>query len=71
MHQLLNPLGSLAGIVGALVCLVAGFGRIFGSFHVGGYSANTLFIMGMGLMVFACLVKLQILLSKSSDSLER
>lgn len=71
MHQFLNPLGSLAGIVGTLVCLVAGFGRIFGSFHVGGYSANTLFIMGIGLMVFACLVKLEILLSRLNGSVER
>ena len=71
MHQFFNSLGSLAGIVGALVCLVAGFGRVFGSFHVGGYSANTLFIMGMGLMVFACLVKLEILLSRSSGATER
>lgn len=71
MHQLLNPIGSLSGIFGALVCLVAGFGRVFGSFHVGSYSANTLFIMGIGLMVFACMVKLEILLSRSSDSMER
>jgi len=59
MNNLLKILGNVVGGLGALICLVAGFTRITGSFHVFSYEAMTLFNVGVGLMVAACLIKLQ------------
>lgn len=53
--------GNAAAILGILVCLVAGLVRATGSYHVGDYSAMTLFNVGIGLMVAACLAKLHLL----------
>jgi type IV secretory pathway VirB2 component (pilin) len=58
-----NFLGIVANIVaaiGVVVCAVAGFSRLLGSYHVLGYQAMTLFIGGISLMVFAVLIKLHI-----------
>jgi len=58
-----NFLGIVANIVaaiGVVVCAVAGFSRLLGSYHVFGYQAMTLFIGGISLMVFAVLIKLHI-----------
>jgi hypothetical protein len=51
-------LGDLFGLIGALVCLVSGLYRLTGRFHMGGVSATSVFEVGVGLMVFACLLKL-------------
>ena len=61
MQKLLDYVGSAAGVVGMLLCAVAGFARITGEFYIGGYEATTLFIVGIGIMVFACMAKLQCL----------
>jgi type IV secretory pathway VirB2 component (pilin) len=58
-----NFLGIVANIVaaiGVVVCAVAGFSRLLGSYDVLGYQAMTLFIGGISLMVFAVLIKLHI-----------
>jgi hypothetical protein len=59
MYKYLELAGSIAGILGMLVCLTAGLARIAGYFHISGYESTTLFNVGVGLMVFGCLVKLQ------------
>ncbi len=61
MNQLLTVAGTASGILGALICLVSGLSRITGSFYVADFAATTLFMVGVGLMVFACLVKLELL----------
>ena len=58
MDNLLGTAGNIAGILGILVCAVAGIFRLSGSFYVFGYEAQTLFIAGTALMVMACLAKL-------------
>jgi len=58
MANLLEILGNGTGLLGMLICLVAGVARILGSYHVIGYEAITLFIGGIALMVMACLIKL-------------
>ena len=63
MHQLLRLTGSIAGILGALVCAIAGLARATGIFYLGGYEATTIFMVGTGVMVFACLVKLEQILA--------
>ena len=61
MQKLLDYVGSAAGVIGVLLCAVAGFARITGEFYVADYQATTLFMVGIGIMVFACMAKLQCL----------
>ena len=61
MNKLFHYLGTASGLLGALICLVSGLTRVSGSFYLGGYAATTLFMAGVGLMVFACLLKLEAL----------
>lgn len=61
MKALTNWLSILSGISGALLCLAAGISRLTGAFHLGGFEASTLFLGGIGLMVFAGLLKLQLI----------
>lgn len=58
---LLETLANVVALTGIAVCAVAGISRLLGSYHVLGYEAMTLFIGGMSLMVFAALIKLQII----------
>jgi type IV secretory pathway VirB2 component (pilin) len=59
MQQLLNYTGNLAGGLGVLLCIAAGLTRLTGTFYLAGYEATTIFSVGTGLMVFACLLKLE------------
>jgi hypothetical protein len=64
MSKLLAIVGNVAGIAGILFCVVAGAARILGHYGVGSLGMITLFTVGTGLMVFACLVKLQLMASR-------
>lgn len=66
MDGVLTWLGRIAGIGGALVCLVGGFVRLSGSYWLGGFQAGTLLQGGMAMMTFACLCFL-VLLSGRAD----
>lgn len=57
--NLLKISGNIAGGLGALICLVAGFTRLAGNYQLFSYEAITLFNAGVGLMVAGCLIKLQ------------
>jgi len=59
MNKNLVFLGSVAGVIGALTCFLAGLARVAGYYYVLGYQSTTVFNVGVGLMVFACLVKLE------------
>jgi hypothetical protein len=61
MNQLMTYAGHAEGILGALVCLVSGLARVSGSYHFANFEATTLFMVGVGLMVFACMMKLELL----------
>lgn len=61
MYKNLALAGWIAGILGAFICLFAGLARIAGFYYLMDYQSTTVFNMGMGLMVFACLVKLETL----------
>ncbi len=62
MKQWLSYASHAAGLLGILLCLVSGLARIAGGFYVADFEATTLFMVGVGLMVFACLLKLEVLL---------
>jgi hypothetical protein len=68
MLQILNYSGSIAGTIGALVCAASGLNRFMGSYYLGGYESTTLFSVGMGLMVFACLLKVEVLIKNTSNN---
>ena len=59
MKQFLNISGHVTGILGLILCLVAGLDRVGGSYHTLGFENMTLFMAGIGLMVAACLAKLE------------
>jgi hypothetical protein len=65
MNKYLGILGNLSALAGILACVVAGVARLLGKFYVGGLEAMVMFTVGVGLMVFACLVKLCVLESKT------
>lgn len=62
MEKLLVLAGNLAAVIGLTMCLGAGVARLLGNFHVFGYSSMTIFVAGTGLLVMACLAKLELLL---------
>lgn len=59
MNRLLTNLGSIAGIIGILICLVAGLVRLSGSFYLAGYSVQSLFVIGVASIIMACYLKLE------------
>ena len=59
MYKHLALVGSILGVLGMLICLISGLARIAGFYYLADYQAITVFNMGVGLMVFACLVKLE------------
>jgi len=64
MNNLYKATAILSGGFGALLCVIAGICRILGYYHLAGYEAMTLFTAGTGLMVFACMLKLDTLLGQ-------
>lgn len=61
MYKHLALAGSISGIVGVMICLISGLARIAGYYYLADYQSTTVFNMGVGLMVFACLVRLETL----------
>ena len=59
MGKILGLVGNLAAIAGILLAFGAGLARVLGLYLVSGYTTMTLFQVGTGLMVLACLCKLE------------
>jgi len=59
MEKMLGIVGNVSAIVGILLAFGAGLARVLGLYLVSGYTAMTLFQVGTGLMVLACLCKLE------------
>jgi type IV secretory pathway VirB2 component (pilin) len=66
MRQLLTLAGSIAGVLGILLCALSGLARLSGSFYLAGYESTTVFMVGTGIMVFACLIKLELLTTRTN-----
>ena len=64
MTTLINRLGTAAGLLGLFICAVSGLARVTGGYYLAQYEITSLFTAGIGLMVFACLLKLEVLLRK-------
>lgn len=66
MYKYLTLAGFISGIVGMVICLISGLARIAGTYYLADYQSTTVFNMGVGLMVFACLVKLETMATSRS-----
>jgi len=59
MGNMLGVVGNVSAIVGVLLAFGSGLARVLGLYLVSGYTTMTLFQVGTGLMVLACLCKLE------------
>jgi hypothetical protein len=59
MRKMLGLLGNVLAVVGILLAFGSGIARILGLYLMSGYTTMTLFQVGTGLMVLACLCKLE------------
>lgn len=59
MRDKLAPLGTLAGALGTIICILALIGRSYGSPKVVGLEASSFFLIGVGVLVWACWIKLE------------
>jgi len=62
INRLIRWAGDIAALLGMAACAASGAFRLTGAYIVAGLELGTLFILGVGLMVFACLTKLHLLL---------
>lgn len=58
MDKLIKMFGDGAGLLGLLICLIAGLTRLAGKYTLGGYESMTLLIGGIAIMLAAALAKL-------------
>jgi len=65
MDRTITLVGNISALAGILLCGGAGGARVLGHYLVSGYTTMTLFQVGTGLMVLACLCKLESLLIRS------
>ncbi len=63
-HRTLNRVGSALGIGGIAICAASTLGRAGGIYYVLGYEVGTIFGAGVALIAVACLVKLEVLVSR-------
>jgi len=61
MADVMDKLGSIAGVAGLIVCLLTGLMRLGDSFYLGPVPLETIFLAGGALMVAACYFKLEAL----------
>lgn len=59
MDRVLRIVGNVLAVLGVLICLLSGLARLAGGYHLLGFETMTLYIGGIGIMVMACLAKLQ------------
>jgi hypothetical protein len=59
MGKMLVLLGNVSAVVGILLAFGSGIARILGLYLFSGYTTMTLFQVGTGFMVLACLCKLE------------
>lgn len=59
MKNKLNLVGSLLGLAGLALGLLAGLSRVGGQYYLIGFELNTLLLAGIGLLAAASYVKLE------------
>ena len=61
MNKLIGISGNVAAVAGVLLCVLTIAARILGAYEMAGIDMISLFTVGTGMMVFACLAKLHVL----------
>ena len=56
----LNILSTYVGYLGMIICLAAVVGRYYGKPYVLGFEASRLFLAGVGALVWACWLRLEV-----------
>jgi len=69
MDDLLKHGGNAIAILGITICAITGLARLFGAYYLFGFQTITLFDAGTTLLIAACVIKLQQLLSQKSTKL--
>jgi hypothetical protein len=64
MNDFLLRIGRLVGIVGVVICAVAGATRGTGAYALGSFQAGTLLLVGMAAMIAGCLCFLTVLTNR-------
>jgi hypothetical protein len=64
MDDFLLLIGRSAGIVGVIICAVAGATRGTGAYALGNFQAGTLLLVGMAAMIVGCLCFLTVLTNR-------
>jgi hypothetical protein len=59
MNKHLTLIGNIVAAIGAALSAIAGAVRIGGHYRVFGFEAMTIFLAGIAVMVFACVLLLQ------------
>ena len=65
MERMLTLIGNLSALAGIALSAGAGVARILGFYLLSDYTTMTLFQVGTGLMVLACLCKIQVMQMRS------
>jgi hypothetical protein len=60
MKKLLDTVEIIIALAGVLVCVLAGLMRLVGVYQFNGLQSITIFIVGMGAMLIAILLKLHL-----------
>jgi hypothetical protein len=68
MNTILANVGTGVGIIGILVCLIAGLARLGGFYYLAGFESVTLLNTGVALMVLAILMKVELIYRKSNSA---
>ena len=63
-NKLILVVGDIVALIGILVCMAAGLGRLMGNHYLMGFESITLFVGGISLMVMGCLAKLHFICPK-------
>lgn len=65
MEKAIEVVGNISGVLGVLACFVSGLFRLSGQYtFFDQILLDSMFIFGIGLMVFACMAKLHLLSSR-------
>ena len=67
IQNAMRNLGNAAAIIGILLCLVAGLARLTGLYYLAGFETMTLLNTGVAIMVFAILLKAELIYRKLSQ----
>ena len=58
MNGVVSFIGTIAGLIGVLICVVSGLARLAGHYYLLGQPLDNLFLVGIAGLLVACFLKL-------------